>query len=280
MQNDAAMGPVPQYPIESVGNALRLLLMFRDRSPLRLAEVREELGVAHSTAHRLMAMLVHYGFVIQDPNTRLYVAGPALVEIGLMSVQRMDIRTVARPILEEVAAEVGETVHLGILEGGNVRFIDAIESELALRVSGRIGQLMPAYGTSIGKVMLAELPTSVIRTIYRNESLQPLTTNTITRRSVLETELQAVRERGYAHNDGESEDGVASVGVAIRNASGGLVGALSIAAPTIRMSQIQVERFAGVLLRASEQLSGSVAALGAPGSVQRQGGRATADAAG
>lgn len=252
------MGPAPQYPIESVGNALRLLLMFRTRSPIRLVDVREELSVAHSTAHRLMAMLVHYGFVVQDPVTRLYESGPALIELGLASVQRMDIRTVARPILEEVAAEVGETVHLGVLEGGNVRFIDGIESELALRVAGRVGQLMPAYATSIGKAMLATLPMTAVRALYRGEALQPLTASTVTRRSVLEAELAKVRDQGYAYNQEESEDGVASVGVAVRDTGRNPSAALSIAFPVTRVTEPQVARFARVLIEASENLSKSL----------------------
>src|SRR5450432_2337348 len=101
--------PRPQYPIESVDNALRLLLMFRDRGEIRLSEAREALGVAQSTAHRLMAMLAYHDFVRQDPGSRAYRAGPALIDVGLSVVRAMDIRAIARPHLEALMQQVGET---------------------------------------------------------------------------------------------------------------------------------------------------------------------------
>ncbi len=90
----------PTYPIASVGNALRLLLLFRERKAIRLSDASDYLGVANSTAHRLLAMLVHREFVEQEPGQRTYIAGPALVEIGLAAVRGMDLRTSARPVLE------------------------------------------------------------------------------------------------------------------------------------------------------------------------------------
>src|SRR6266704_6869809 len=99
----------PAYPIASVDNALRLLMLFRDTPRVRLSEASEHLGVAHSTAHRLMAMLAYHGFVRQEPGSRAYVAGPALVEIGLAAVRELDIRLHARPVLESLAASLRET---------------------------------------------------------------------------------------------------------------------------------------------------------------------------
>jgi DNA-binding IclR family transcriptional regulator len=233
--SDAAANPRPQYPIESVDNALRLLLMFRDRNEIRLSEAREALGVAHSTAHRLMAMLAYYQFVRQDPASRAYRAGPALIEVGLSVVRAMDIRTVARPSLESLARTVGETVHLATLEGTDARFLDAVESERALRVTGRTGRVLPAHATSVGKAMLAALPDEELDRLYPSETLPTQTARTITSKPVLLAELKKVRKRGYASNAGESEDGVSSVGVAVLDKSGRPVAAVSVAAPVSRM---------------------------------------------
>jgi DNA-binding IclR family transcriptional regulator len=247
--------PRPQYPIESVDNALRLLLMFRDRGEIRLSEAREALGVAQSTAHRLMAMLAYHDFVRQDPGSRAYRAGPALIDVGLCVVRSMDIRAIARPFLEDLMRQVGETVHLATLEGPGARFLDAVESEQALRVVGRTGRVLPAHATSIGKAMLAALPDEEIDRIYPAEILPALTTRTITTRSDLHAELQRVRKRGYASNAGESEDGVSSIGVAVVNSTGRPVAAVSVAAPVSRMSGSLARQVAIPLAETARRIS-------------------------
>ncbi|MFE0419282.1 IclR family transcriptional regulator [Streptomyces tendae] len=245
----------PQYPIESVDRALRLLLIFRDKREMRLTDARAALGVGQSTAHRLMAMLVYHGFVEQDPVTRLYRAGPALMEIGLAAVSRMDIRGLARPFLESLRAESGETVHLGVLEGSNVRFLDGMESELALRVTNRTGRLLPAHATSLGKAMLARLPGDEVRALYPAETLPPVTTATMTHRSDLLAELERVRERGYAINAGESEEGIGSIGVALVGPGGRPAGGLSVGAPLSRLTDEKRDRYVRLLVDACEKLS-------------------------
>jgi len=248
------MGDVPQYPIESVGNALRLLLMFRENPRLRLSDARDRLGVAHSTAHRLMAMLVYHGFVVQDALSRAYVAGPALIEIGLSVIRTMDIRTVARELLEDMSAKTHETVHLAQLEGNRVRFLDAVESDQALRVVGRTGRTLPAYATSVGKALLAELSPEQLRVLYPREALpDPPPNRSLRTRTALEAELERVRRRGYAVNAAESEDGVSSVGVAVFQPGRGAIAALSLAAPSGRLSAAQ-SRAAAARLRTAAVL--------------------------
>jgi DNA-binding IclR family transcriptional regulator len=211
--------------------------MFRDRGEIRLSEAREALGVAQSTAHLLMAMLAYHDFVRQDPGSRAYRAGPALIDVGLSVVRSMDIRAIARPFLEDLMQQVGETVHLATREGAGVRFLDAVESEHALRVAGRTGRVLPAHATSVGKAMLAALPEEEIDRIYPAEVLPGAqTARTITSKSDLRIELERVRKRGYASNSGESEEGVSSIGVAVLNSGGRAVAAVSVAAPVSRMS--------------------------------------------
>ena len=255
---DAPAGgiPRPQYPIESVDNALRLLLMFRDRGEIRLSEAREALGVAQSTAHRLMAMLAYHDFVRQDPASRAYRAGPALIEVGLSVVRSMDIRAIARPLLEELMEQIGETVHLATLEGAQARFLDAVESQRVLRVTGRTGRMLPAHATSVGKAMLAALPDEEIDHIYPAETLPSQTSRTITSKTALRAELAEVRKRGYASNAGESEDGVSSIGVAVINpATGRPVAAVSIAAPLSRMHLSMARKMAVPLTEVAQQIS-------------------------
>jgi DNA-binding IclR family transcriptional regulator len=226
----------PSYPISSVDNALRLLLLFRERQTVRLTEACAYLDVAHSTAHRLLAMLVHHGFVRQDQDTRTYRPGPMLVEIGLAVVQKMDVRLQARPFLERLAAEFEETVHLVTLEGNQARFIDAVESERALRVAARTGNLLPAHCTSAGKALLAQLTTAELRERYPRSRLVGQTGQSLRSLRALEAALDEVREHGYATNHEESEDGVGSVAIALLNSVGRAVASVAVAVPVSRLN--------------------------------------------
>ena len=175
----------PAYRLSSVDHALELLLLFRSRPALRVSEVAEQLDVARSTAHRLLGMLVHRQFAVQDPATRTYRPGPRLVEIGLAAVGALDIRTRMRPYLTEVAARTGETVSLLVLEGDAVHFIDSIESQRTVRVGSRFDARMPAHATSAGKAILAALPADEVLAIYPNEKLPTVTERTLTTRAQL-----------------------------------------------------------------------------------------------
>jgi IclR family acetate operon transcriptional repressor len=230
-------GQPPAYPIASVDSALRLLKLFREAPRVRLSEAAEHLGVAHSTAHRLMAMLAYHGFVRQEPGSRAYLAGPALVEIGLAAVRELDVGQHARPVMESLAASLGETVHLAVLEGGNVRYLDAAESPRALRVASRTGSVLAANCTASGKALLAELPDAEVSAIFAGQAeLTALTARSITSAARLLAELRKVRARGYAVNVEESEADVASVAVAVRGPRPQPAAALVVSAPVSRMT--------------------------------------------
>jgi IclR family transcriptional regulator, acetate operon repressor len=237
-------GPTPSYPIESVSNALTLLLMFRDRQAIRTAEAGKALGVARSTAHRLLAMLAYYDFVTQDPVTRAYRAGPALVEVGVSVVGRMDIRSHARPHLLELRDAVQETVHLAELQGTYVLFLDSIESNRQVRVGSRVGQLMPAHVTSTGKALLAELSHDELAARYAAASLTASTPLSITTLAGLERALDEVRSRGYSVSAGESETDISAVGVAVHDRLGRAVAAISVSAPINRLDSDRAEQVA------------------------------------
>ena len=256
----------PAYPIASVNNALRLLLLFREQPRLRLTDACKYLGVAHSTAHRLLAMLAYHGFVRQEPGSRAYVAGPALIEVGLAVLGALNVRDQARPTMETLAAELGETVHLGVLDGIHVRYLEAVESERALRVSARTGSLIPAHCTSLGKALLAAESQAKVRALYpaASEPFPSLTAKSITTAGELASELDRVRARGYAVNLGETEDGVGSVAVTFRDFSG-RAAALAVAAPMSRLDDARIAEIGGLLLERGRALEDTpVAGLHSP----------------
>ncbi|MCM2394387.1 IclR family transcriptional regulator, partial [Streptomyces albipurpureus] len=215
--------------------ALRLLLWFGDHRQIRLTDASTHLGVASSTAHRLLAMLQYRGFVMQNPSTRAYEPGPALSSVASAIMRHVDVRARVRPAMERLNKEFGETVHLACLEGSHVKFLDAVESTRAVRVSSRVGKVVPAQATSSGKAMLSRLPVENLREVFPDEWLESVTTKTIATRTELEQAVQRSRRRGYATSQEESEEGVASVAVAVESPSGALF-CLNVSVPTYRMT--------------------------------------------
>lgn len=228
---DGAGAPLPTYAIESVDKALQILVMLRERRRVRVVDVGEELGVARSTAHRLLATLAHRGFVVRDPHDRSYRGGPEL--LGLGAVGEVDLRAAAGEHVRALSARLRETVNLMVLEGASCRFLDGAAGERPLGTRVRTGAVLPAHIVSGGKALLAELPPREVDALF-GVSLRRVTAHTIVDTADLQAELQAIRERGYAVNHEESEPGLSAVAVVVR-AGPRAVGALAVSAPTQRL---------------------------------------------
>lgn len=251
-------GLVPQYPIESVDNALKLLLLLGERPEIRLTDASKYLGVASSTAHRLLAMLQYRGFIRQDAVSKAYRPGPALTGVAFTVLGRLDIPAAAAPILRHVSEELRETVHVGVLDGRTVRFVAALESPAAVRVASRLGRVMPAHCTSTGKVMLAALELGELRALYPEEQLQQVTPWSVATRTKLEQQLEGIRKDGYAVNREESEEGVASVAVTVPTSAPGMRLALNASAPKHHLPPGKVKSFALSLAAAANELGSSL----------------------
>jgi IclR family acetate operon transcriptional repressor len=247
-------GDAPSYPIGSVDNALRLLRLFGEHRTIRIADASREIGVARSTAHRMMQMLQYHGFVRQDADSRAYMAGDELVRIGLSAVRQLDLRTLAHPILQALVEELQETTHLVERREGNVFFLDSIESPQNLRAGSRAGMMLPAFCTSTGKILLADLDTTELRKLYPKRTFERFTDKTHTKRSDLEAELKEVREAGYATNLGESEIDIAAVAVPVRDAHGAVRASLAVTAPMSRFSRSDIPQWIAALKAGATEL--------------------------
>jgi DNA-binding IclR family transcriptional regulator len=247
----------PAYPISSVDNALRLLLVLRERRALRLSEASDLVGCGRSTAHRLLAMLVYYGFASQDPRTRVYRATG--IAAGLEAPpERPLVQQLARPILQVVARASGETSYLTELQGSSIVFIDSVESTTVPRAGSRRGVVYPAHCTSAGKAILAQLPTEQVRSLLGSEILDRLTTSSIGTFEALVRELEKVREKGYALNIGESQPGIFALGVPVIVPGCPPRFALTIAAPRTRLTAEAVRQSASFLMRGGDLLRNSI----------------------
>ena len=243
----------PQYPIESVDNALKILLLLGERKAIRLTDASKYLGVASSTAHRLLAMLQYRGFVRQNTDTKAYEPGPALSSVAFALMRQVDVRARAHPVLERLSSAVGETVHLGRLDGTSVFFVDSVESARAVRVGSRLGLSLPAHCTSTGKALLSTFDPAALHLLYPRERLVKVTEHSITTRTALEAELAQVRARGFATSTEESEEGVASVATFLGDFAGAMY-ALNVSAPTTRMSEVIQDEIAAEMLLAAEDI--------------------------
>jgi IclR family transcriptional regulator, acetate operon repressor len=250
-----AKSAAPTYSIESVDNALLLLRMICERKEVRISEVAEHLGVAQSTAHRLLSMLLHHGFARQDEKRGGYRTGPQILEMGFAAIREMDVRQYARPILEEVSAKVHETVHLALAYGQDVFYVEGIESRHQLRVGLRVGNFVPANCIGLGKAILAGLPNEQFHRLFPSQELRTLTENSVASRDELERQLEKIRKLGYASSRGESDEGVGSVAVAVLGQDGTARAAISVSAPLVRIKADTEALWIEALQSAAEKLS-------------------------
>lgn len=252
---DSPVAPVRDGGLASVDNALLLLQLIGERQALRVAEAADLLGVARSTAHRLLSALRRRDFVMQDRPNGAYRPGPALHAIGLVAISRIDIRRIARPFLEELQQQTRETASLAVLEGTAARFVDCVESSRSVRVGNRTGVVRPAHASAVGKAMLAELPRAELERRYPDVHLRAGTPSAITDRAALEADLDEIRRQGYSLNWEESAEGVCAVGVALKDTTGAPIAAIAIAAPSSRMGSVEsVRAFAPALLSVAERV--------------------------
>jgi len=224
-----------QRRIYSAENVLDLLRLISERRAMRVGEAAELLGVAPSTAHRLLGTLKHCGYVTQERRGGAYLPGETLHQVALAIVGADNIRVRARAILERLREEVQETVSLLLLEGNKVRFVDSIEGPGSLRVASQLGLVVPAHHTSGGKAMLALMAPEELERRYPTRELERSTTRASMAWEELQRDLADARRRGYCISFRDGEQGIAAIGAAVVDRSGVPVAAVAIASPNSRL---------------------------------------------
>ena len=245
----------PGALIGAVDNVLRLLRLFEDHEMVRVNQVARDMGLSRSTVHRMLATLSHHQFVEQDEHSRAYRPGPALVDIGLAVVSKIDIRAISHTALMELRDLTGETAHLGIMRGDtSVLFLDSVESDRMVRTGSRTGRILPAHATATGKVLLAERTDEQIAALYPSGLPEAPTPRALTALEELLEQIAEVRRLGYAVNHGESEDDVAAVAAAVRDKRGRVRCALVTTAPLSRADDAWVKTAATATMRVAREL--------------------------
>ncbi|HET7580283.1 MAG TPA: IclR family transcriptional regulator [Bacillales bacterium] len=242
--------------VQSVERALLILQYLQEnKEGLGVTEISHRLDVAKSTTHRLLASLLRNGYVQQDEQTEKYRLGLKLLELGNTITESLDIRKVAQPFLLELSEQTGETAHLVLLEQGEVVYIDKIESSATIGMKSRIGKRAPAYCTGVGKAILCYLTEKRVDQIIDSGRLYQYTKNTITDKNLLKKELSSIRERGYSLDLEEHEEGIRCVGAGILDHHGQVVAGISIAGPSMRMTDQKLEDCAKKIMVCAEGIS-------------------------
>jgi DNA-binding IclR family transcriptional regulator len=241
--------------VQSVERAILILRCFTKEKPeLRLREISEALGLNKSTVHGLLNTLKNYDFLQQDAETQKYRLGMAVLDISSRLLDSIDIRSAASPVIKELCDQTGETVHLVVLQGTDVIYIDKRESNQSIRLFTSIGTRYPAYATGVGKAILAYKPHEELGK-HLPHQLASLTANTITSHEIMASHLAEVRRCGYALDNEEILEGLSCVAAPIFDHDNVAIAAISIAGPTTRMNAERRPQLTAAVSSSARQIS-------------------------
>lgn len=227
----------------------------RQQRECRLVEVAQALGLARSNAHRTLQTLVECGWVTQNPLTSAYRAGLRLFELGALVEAAVDLKSLLRPHLAELAQASTETIHLTVLDGADIVYLDKFDSPLPVAAYSQVGGRAPAYCVASGKALLAALAPDSKALSARLGRLIAHTPNSITSIARLLAELERTRARGWAENREEWRLGVCGLGAPVFNARGEPAAAIGMSIPSIRFARSQARALSALVVRCAREAS-------------------------
>ncbi|MDH4163040.1 MAG: IclR family transcriptional regulator [Nitrospirota bacterium] len=231
------------YMIQSVSHAMDILESFtRTEDELGVTELSKRLGLHKNNVFRLLATLEHRGYIEQNRETENYRLGPKTLQIGSIFIEQRECRRQARPILESLTAATGETAVVAVLRSTQVIYMDGVETNRTVRAISRVGALLPAHCTAVGKAQIAFLPPAEIERLYPELSLQQITPRTLKTREALLADLKVIRDRGYAIEDEECDLEVKGIAAPVRDFSRNIIAAVGIIAPASRLTDDRIEK--------------------------------------
>jgi DNA-binding IclR family transcriptional regulator len=228
--------------LKTLARGMQVLSAFTPEHPARsLTELAEVMKLDAATVYRFVYTLEHLGYVRRDPVTRCYWLSSRVLMLSRAVDAPNELRTLARPFLEELAQTTGETVELAARDGEQIVVVDTLESRQRVAVRGWVGRHLPLYCTAQGKVLLAHLTPESLSLLLASIKLEAHGPNTLTTRAALEKELKRTAKRGYGLNDNEMNIGIQAIAAPIRGPGEEVVAALGIAMPIGRMTLSEME---------------------------------------
>lgn len=245
------------YIIQSVTNALDLLEEFRgEDTELGVTELSKRLGLHKNNVFRLLATLESRGYMEQNKVTGNYRLGLKVLELGQVFIKHMGLLKMARPILEEIVERCNETSYLGVIRDDRVVYVDVVEATRPVRVISRVGVGLPVYCSAVGKAQIAFESADEVDRILNENPMKRYTAHTLADRGQVLAQLDEIRQRGYALDDEEYDEGIRCVGVPVRDYTRRVIAGLSISGPAYRFTGDRIEtELAPLVLEAGRKLS-------------------------
>ncbi|MFA6505628.1 MAG: IclR family transcriptional regulator C-terminal domain-containing protein [Treponemataceae bacterium] len=240
--------------ISAVARAFVIVEKLALVSSSNLEELARATRLAKPTVYRFLLTLRELGYVRKDDADRWFLT-MKLFSVGSKALDHIELPTVARPIAQALSADLGETVHMGILDEDDALYILKIESRFNIRMYSRVGKKIPLYCTAIGKTLLADMDEAARKKAIAAMKLVPFTPNTLRNADTLETELERIRKEGIAADAEEHEMGVTCLAAPIRDHSGRVVAALSTSWPLFRYDAARRDEYAVRIKRAAAEIS-------------------------
>jgi IclR family KDG regulon transcriptional repressor len=240
--------------VNAAARALAVLESLSRRRSAGLEELSQEMGMAKPTVYRFLLTLQELGYARRDESERWAMTLKAF-NVGSRALDHLDLHSAAKSVAEELAEDLGETVHMGVLEGDSAVYVLKIESKYTIRMFSRVGGRMPLYCTAIGKVLLAYSTPAERKVALEGLRLVALTPETITSRAALDAELKRVRAQGFARDAGEREEGIYCLGAPIFDREGAVAAALSVSWPHFRYKAADEPRMARAVMAAAARVS-------------------------
>ncbi|MGH9246505.1 MAG: IclR family transcriptional regulator [Acidimicrobiales bacterium] len=232
--------------LSSVRNAARVLKAFTSKHRVfGVTELAHHLGLSTSSVHRLLTTLESEHLIERDPHTGKYQLGLAVYDLAAAMSAGYDLSEALLPPMTVLRNRTGETVQVAVLDGRQVVYVERLDSPHTLRLFLEVGRRNWAHCSSTGKVLLAFLPKEKLDRVLAGWDMPAITPYTIVDPELLRKELAEVRDLGYAANLSESEVGVTSVAAPIRDGTGHVIAAMSVAGPATRMDpELNLLRYA------------------------------------
>jgi IclR family acetate operon transcriptional repressor len=249
-----------RYRIKVLEKVFRILDLFDDRGKeLTAAEISARVGLNRATTFRILRQLEEAGYLDRSANSSKFRLGFRFYHLGSLVDGLTEIRTIARPFLEELVRASDETVHLVVLKQGQALYLDKIEGNKAVRVVSKVGMRLPAHCSGVGKVLLASLSDTQLNKVVKKRGLPRFTENTITDLQKLIEELERVREQGYAIDNEEIEVGLKCVAAPVRDGDGEVIAAISVSGPRERLQGKDLERLIAMVKQTAQRITNALA---------------------
>ncbi|MDI3298576.1 MAG: IclR family transcriptional regulator [Bacillota bacterium] len=250
------MSSSPTPPITSLARALRLLEQFTARQDeWGVRELALATGMSKATVSKVMATLRAYGYVVQDPLTRRYRLGPAFISGGRVAARRLNVVEAARPLLERLAAQTGETAVLMLRAGFRSVCVAIADAPRPIRVAATVGRYASLHAGASNKPILAFLGDEEIEEYLASPFFVPRGPRSIADPAAMRAHLAEIRRAGFATSESEVEPGVSACGAPVFASGGVVVGAVSVSGPSDRLTGEAMAEATGHVRRAAEELS-------------------------